>query len=211
MQHELQCPGRPRQGLAGDAAASIRLRLRQETADLHARAETARRLKRCLEADYSLAEYIELLGALHAFHLAVESRLMLEPFEPLRRFFHARRKSHIIGLDLQSFGVCAGKTPGDSLTGLLPALHDSSARLGAAYVLEGSALGGAVIAKALRRSLGAQLAGALLFHSAGHGLAGDWRDFLTVLSDHAEEPGRAIDAAKATFQAITAWLESDAF
>lgn len=199
------------EGRAETMDTPLSRRLRRETADLHARAEAAPRLRRCLSPDYTLAEYIELLGAFYVLHAETERLLLREPCLTLRDMFRSRRRSPLIARDLRGLGGRPRADQGSELTALLPLCETRSERLGAAYVLEGSALGGALIGKALRRSLGAGIADRLLFHAAADGLAGRWRDFLSVLDREAEDAEGAIAAARTTFRAVTIWLERPAY
>jgi heme oxygenase len=187
----------------------VSLKLRAGTAGPHAEAEKISRLQRALATDYTLAEYLELLDLLYAFHSGLERRLCEEPCPSLLKVFQARCRSRDIFADLAAFGAAPSDGLFDSVQETLPVLGSGDERFGAAYVLEGSSLGGALIAKALRGSLGPKIAERLCFHGgdARH-LASGWRSFLALLDEKAVDGDRAVAAACATFEAITVWLRA---
>jgi heme oxygenase len=87
------------------------------------------------------------------------------------------------------------------------ALQHLAQVFGSLYVIEGSALGGQVIAPKLARELGLQPGGgASYFHGFGSDTGGMWRDFRTVLAREVEATDNAVQqacqAARDTFQAL---------
>jgi heme oxygenase len=85
-------------------------------------------------------------------------------------------------------------------------------RLGALYVVEGSALGGLVLARGLDSLLGRDATdGRLFFTGRGRGARAGWSTFLQHLSRLDGDPAaeiEAIGAAQETFAVFAAWLET---
>jgi heme oxygenase (biliverdin-IX-beta and delta-forming) len=88
----------------------------------------------------------------------------------------------------------------------LASAPDLATALGALYVLEGSSLGGRVIARHLRRHLGDPLPGEHFFQFHADQAATDWKTFGGALQDLAAagriNPEAVITAACAVFQTI---------
>jgi heme oxygenase len=113
---------------------------------------------------------------------------------------------------LADIGVMeAGASVEPPLASDLPELSTSAARIGARWVLDGSAHGGRAMLPHLQRTLAVSPdRGASYFASAGIDLKAErqcLRDLLeqsiTTEEDHAE----ATDAAAATFSALERWLD----
>jgi heme oxygenase len=86
---------------------------------------------------------------------------------------------------------------------------DTAAGLGWLYVLEGATLGGAVIARHVRRA-GTVPAAALSFHTLyGRSLGARWREYHAAVAAWVGEDARRADAvvagALATFAALEDW------
>lgn len=91
-----------------------------------------------------------------------------------------------------------------------PPLASPEAAWGSLYVMEGSALGGQVITRALAASGLAPDAGAAYFHGWGAETGAMWREFRALLDrelDGAQRVERACAAARDTFDQLTALLE----
>ena len=80
---------------------------------------------------------------------------------------------------------------GTSIISSRPVLDDLAAVLGSLYVIEGSALGGRVIAPQLKRTLGlTQGAGASYFHGFGGETAAMWSNFRVLAALEIGESSR---------------------
>jgi heme oxygenase len=92
----------------------------------------------------------------------------------------------------------------------IPAYEGAERRLGALYVVEGSALGGRQLFRGLDRLLGAgSIEGRRFFAGHGAGTGAAWLDYLARLASVGSEPiGRAalINAAVETFEVFETWL-----
>lgn len=124
--------------------------LRDRTAELHRAVEAAVDLPGAVR---SRADYVSLLGRYYDLHAPLEQRLALpawaRQWEGLGIDVDRHRRAHLLEDDLHRLGVVpvARDVP-------LPPLLTFGEALGCLYVLEGSAIGGRVLAPALRAAAG---------------------------------------------------------
>ncbi len=126
-------------------------RLRAGTRDAHARIETVPALARLLAEDLTQAEYVAVLAHMHGFLAALEpavAAVLARPRPDAAALLDGGRLRALAD-DLDWFGAAS-----QPLLDTLPALAGPDAALGALYVIEGSGLGGRVIARHLADSLG---------------------------------------------------------
>jgi len=85
---------------------------------------------------------------------------------------------------------------------------DESVRAGICYVLEGSALGGQVIRRALNQNLGTRVANAINYFDCYHGKHGKvWRSTLSQIEQTPNlDATRMVGAAAEIFGSLHAWL-----
>lgn len=145
------------------------------------------------------ARYGDWLARLHSFYAVWEPAIAAALDAPA--FVDPRRKLPLLERDLDALGVAprpAGEAPAYPFTSPAEAL-------GAFYVLEGSTLGGMLIAEAVRR----QLAYDPMFHGGyGRETAAMWRQFRAEL-DRRVDPQRLDDcsaAADRTFATLRTML-----
>lgn len=162
------------------------------------------------------SSYSELLRALRGFYGPVEAALAgvagwgrLSP--PLE--VASRGRAGLIDRDLAALGADGPASRGGSSPG--PVLASLADGLGCLYVLEGSALGGRLIAREARRALGEDLPLAFFSSAGRHDLGADWRALQAALDGFGAGHGRAarravLESARATFAALEAWLEREA-
>jgi heme oxygenase len=187
--------------------------LKTETRVLHDRIEQNPRLARLLAADLTPGEYRDTLARLYGFHAPLEAVLGARPeWARIGFSFDARRKAPLLARDLAALGLPPAAVEGLPRCPDLPRLDHFADALGCLYVLEGSTLGGQVIAKHLRRSLGVDAAhGAAFYHSYGRDTGRMWKAFGDMLTACAA-PGdhtAIVGAADATFEKMDAWLAPD--
>ena len=186
---------------------SLSARLRDATREEHVAAETAFAL------DVRLAgreAYAGMLTDLRGFYVPAEAAVAavagwsrLTPSIEIR----SRSRAALLDRDLKDLGIAV---PCDGAQALPPALPSLAHGLGSLYVLEGSALGGRVVARRARAAMGDDLPVAFFSSAGRHDLGADWRALTAALD--AFGVGRVaarravVDAASATFTALTAWL-----
>ncbi|MEM6645468.1 MAG: biliverdin-producing heme oxygenase [Bacteroidota bacterium] len=147
-------------------------RLRSETRAAHDAAELEFDLGAVLK---SRDAYACILQRFHAFHTQVEPLLAAWDWSTLGLEFEARRKLPSLNADLASLSM-------DPLTSHHPMpsfkLSSHAEAVGALYVVEGSTLGGRVIAKQVRKALGfTEANGARYFSGYGTETGAYWKQF----------------------------------
>ncbi len=179
-------------------------RLKIETRPAHDRIEHAVGIESRL---VSLASYKALLARFYGFHAAWEP--LAEAAIADQAFFRARRKTHHLVCDLKALGM--GEDDIARLPVCLPLMpmSDPAAAYGAMYVVEGSTLGGTVIARLVERQLGlGRDTGCRYFGSYGSEVGSMWRSFgarLQALSTPAFDDA-VVASANRTFALMQDWL-----
>lgn len=183
------------------ALAELRLTTRVE----HDRIE---RLLRLTEA-MPLERYAAILGGFDAFLRVWEPRIHAALPERLQGWFRPRRRGGFASADVEWLRSEADIDLPDleaRAAAVLP-LGDLPLVFGSLYVIEGSALGGRVIAPHLKRTLGLdQGRGASYFHGFGGETGVMWNNFRTLAALEIGESPRgtvlACQSAKRTFTAL---------
>lgn len=180
-----------------DCGSSLHASVRAETAAVHARLHRHPGLAAVASQRIDLAGYRRLLLRLYGFYLPFEVSAGLEPV-----------RSGWLASDL---AVLAAPRRCDAIStrrAELPRLDSAAAKLGAMYVVEGSALGGRGLARNLHGLLGDDtLAGRRFFASDGADTGRVWRTFLDELGAVPAANRRiVIDSAVATFGSFETWM-----
>lgn len=186
-------------------AGSLALkRLKDETSDLHLRAE---QYVRILDGDATIVDYARYLRAMWGYHTPLEEMFVVTPaltalgFDP-----ELRRRAHLLAQDL-----IAIDDPGPwARCTVLPSAPSIPHMLGIAYVLEGSTLGGRYILAKLPPAL-APLRGRATAFLTGYGTdtGSRWRSFSAIVERLLDSPGAcdaAVAAARETFARMVDWL-----
>ena len=174
-------------------------RLRRETSELHREVEEMTDLPGSISTRDG---YVQLLGRLHGFHTAVEARLADPSWAmgwlDLGIALPTHRRAHLLSEDLKSLGALPKKAPVR-----LPGLDNIGQALGCLYVVEGSSLGGRVLAPAFRAALGDVPTG--FFDSDERMHPHPWRSVMAALRKFDVIAGSADDVvlgAQGTFLAF---------
>ena len=193
--------GRPDAPLPADDSA-ITL-LRRATRSRHEHIESVVDLRRLRDA----AHYGRVLQAFHAFHGPWELSVALALPPHLAAWARSRSRLAFVRHDLDALGLPPLRRPVP-----LVRLDSPAAALGSLYVIEGSALGGQVIARDLAREGMGPASGAAYFTGWGSRTGSMWRQFRELLEiEVGVLPGpraQACEAACQTFDALTALLQS---
>jgi heme oxygenase (biliverdin-IX-beta and delta-forming) len=193
------------------AIVDLPQRLKTETRPHHERTEAVVRL---MDAHLTPAEYQRHLEAFHGLYLPLEAALA-GPLSALGSplDWEARRKTSLLEEDLRALGHDTG-----SLARLPravpPPLPGLAEALGAAYVLEGSTLGGQLILRHLTRHFGpdARMGTFAFFRAYGDQVGPMWRTFSAVLARASEQAASStfddavVRGARDTFDTFTSWL-----
>jgi heme oxygenase len=184
-----------------NAFSELRLTTRAE----HDRIEHLLRLTEPM----SLERYAAILGGFDAFLRVWEPRIHAALPERLQGWFRSRRRGGFASADTEWLRSVADIHPppvGAQAAAALP-LGELPEVLGSLYVIEGSALGGRVIAPSLKRTLGLdQGRGASYFHGFGGETGVMWHNFRMLASLEIGESSHdivsACRSAKRTFAAL---------
>lgn len=178
--------------------------LRRRTSDLHARLEASLDL---LSRPVDRQRFVHVLGRFYGFHsvweYAVRRHAGLRSFQETRtRLPHLRRDLAGLGLDEDAIArlpPCAA--------GAEPAGCEAGA-VGSMYVMEGSTLGGQLIARALAGVDWLPEGGLSYFDPHGPATGRMWREFQDWAETRAPPARRdaAVAGARRTFEVLEAWL-----
>ena len=173
--------------------------LRSATQGPHERLHRHNGFSAVKDGTITLADYRALLTCLYGFYL---------PFERAAGLEHSR--TQWLERDLTWLGVAAPVVSRIRLCADIPRYASLERRLGALYVIEGSALGGRLLCRGLDPLLGAgSTEGRRFFAGRGAGTGAAWLGFLDQLASAGADPrGRAalVSAAVETFDVFETWL-----
>jgi len=179
-------------------------RLKIETRAAHDRIEGAIDLDRRIA---SREAYRDLLIRFHGFHKAWESAAA--GMAPDRGFFQNRCKTRLLARDLEALGLAPEEIERLPQCHPLMPLPAPEAVLGSMYVVEGSTLGGAIIAREVERRFGyTAQTGCAYFRSYGRDIAAMWKSFGAILLE-ASSPKTddvIVASAQKTFDVMHDWL-----
>ncbi|WP_157199569.1 GAF domain-containing protein [Methylomonas koyamae] len=181
---------------ASTGQGSLRTLLREATQAQHERLNRHALLAGLPQPGYTLANYRLLLQTFYRLYRGLEQRLAEFAAGPVAGFdYAARAKLPWLEADLRHFGIDPAGLESAAAPVSVPAISGLGDYVGVLYVIEGSTLGGQMIAKCLRQHLGLTPSGGARFYS-GYGEAGAsmWRGYLafaeSVAAD-AEQAGAA--------------------
>ena len=175
--------------------------LRQATREHHARIDRLMDLPRLQERP----RYGRVLQAFDAFLAPWEESVAHALPARWHGWLHDRSRRSFLREDLAVLKLRPLPAPP------VPPLASAAEAWGSLYVIEGSALGGQVIARALAHSGTGPDSGAAYFHGWGADTPGLWHEFRARLLEELPGPAQvaaACAAACATFDALAAHLES---
>ncbi|QRM29796.1 biliverdin-producing heme oxygenase [Microvirga sp. VF16] len=179
-------------------------RLKIETRAAHDRIEAAIDLDRRIS---SRDAYRDLLIRFYGFHEAWESEAL--EAAPDRTFFQSRCKAQLLARDIEALGLTSDEIIQLPQGRPLMPLRAPEAVLGSMYVVEGSTLGGAIIAREVERKLGLNAeTGCAYFRSYGRDIAAMWKSFGAVLLEASspETDDLIVASAQQTFDVMHDWL-----
>jgi heme oxygenase len=183
--------------------------LRAATRHEHDRIDAILRLTDPMDIE----RYVAVMRGFDAFLAAWEARIATSLPPRLGPWFEARRRGGLARADVEWLRVTTGlgrpstSAPPDAGAVTALPLGELAQVLGSLYVIEGSALGGRVIAPRLKSTLGLDAGrGASYFHGFGEATGAMWRDFRAVVSQEIgaspAASAQACEAARRTFAAL---------
>lgn len=181
-------------------------RLKLETRADHERLEAALDLT---SDRLDRGAYLRCLERLHGYFAPLEAGITaVGGWRERGVDLDARRRSSMLEADLSALGQAPAVVPRCREL-YLPT--EPAGAFGALYVLEGSSLGGRVIARRLRDTLGiGPESGARFFHGYGDRTGEMWRSFRAALTAYARASGdhqRIVVGAARTFAGLCRWFE----
>jgi heme oxygenase len=185
------------------------VRLKRETGALHRKLEHGLGL---LDAGLSLDRYRRVLESFFGYHAPIEPRIerLAAAAPPLGLELPARTR--LLVKDLLALGCSPSDVSALPRCEDLPPLARPAHLAGCLYVLEGSRLGGTVVARALERSLGIRGdRGAAFFRGDCQDPTRRWRRVLGWLDEVAgsgERADEAVASACETFRTLSRWTEA---
>jgi Heme oxygenase len=151
--------------------------------------------------------YAAHLARLYGFYLPLEDALRRHVAAREAGVGERRRKTPLLACDLAVLGVDTARLP---LCDALPPLEKEEEAMGCLYVVEGASLGGQIISRILRQRLDiGPRNGAAFYNGYGDETPAMWEAFRSYLEAYAHDEARqeaVIGAARATFEALGAWL-----
>ena len=181
--------------------------IRRATADRHTALEAVLQLT----PSFSYRRYLEALRGFELFLSIWEPRIDVALPSGLRHWFASRSRRGLLQRDLNRLDN-ERMTPDDVKRGCEQAVSEIelsgvASTFGSLYVLEGSALGGQVLARMARETLGLDADnGAAYFNGIDRHTAAGWTAFRGLLEDQVGiEPAarrQACEAARQTFDAL---------
>lgn len=189
----------------------MRQRLRAATSALHARVESHIDL---LEPSLTLRRYRATLRRLYGYYAPLEALLHAAAADAAPLGIALLRRAPVLGRDLVALGGSDAELQAVSRCAHLPRIGSRAQIAGCVYVLEGAALGGQVIARAVHRTLAIDVdAGAAFFAGGGPHATGErWRavvGWIETAATTGAEGDEMVRTACATFDTLARWLELD--
>jgi heme oxygenase (biliverdin-IX-beta and delta-forming) len=178
-------------------------RLRRETVPDHNSVEQSVPL---MDEGLTRDTYVSCLLKLHGIIAAWEEWAVANAPVWIQPFLAARRRAQLLRLDLTWFGA---EDPDDERP-TLPQMADAAGVLGAMYVMEGSTLGGQLIARHVERVLDlAPGQGDAYFRGHNERTGRLWKEFCDVLQTKVpdSETDAVISGAKAMFRVFGLWMQ----
>lgn len=184
-------------------------KLREATAENHTSLEETELLLNFRNKTITIETYTCILKKFYGFYLVVEKQL--NQFSEISTFlkdYPERRKTKTLSDDLTLLQSDIGSIPPATDT---PNLSCLSHAFGCLYVLEGSTLGGRIISKVLKETIGIDSTnGGKYFNGYGENTGTRWKFFceaLTSYSDRSKEDDLIICGANETFSKLRIWLQ----
>lgn len=178
-------------------------KLRQETEADHRNVEGAVPL---MHQGLNIADYVQCLQRIHGVVAAWEKRAAEVAPEWLQPALLARQRSPLLERDLKWFGVAEK----DDERPMLPEMNNLSSLFGTMYVMEGSTLGGQLIARHVEGALHlSEGQGNSYFRGHGSQTGPLWKEFCEMLKLRIpdEQTDAVVLSAKAMFRTFGTWMQ----
>ena len=179
-----------------ETSSTLRARFRQTTAELHARVEARLDL---LTPALTAERYRHILAVLYGYYEPLERRIAAAP----RIALPLRARVPLLAEDLGWLGLSPSAIATLPRCPYVPHLGGVAELAGCLYVIEGAALGGRVLGRALRQERGWTCR---FFHDGHPDVRRRWAAVVAWLDALACDADAAIAAACATFRTLEGWI-----
>jgi heme oxygenase len=187
--------------------------IKQATSMHHDQIEKNTLTKAIIQNTITQDQYTLLLSKFYGFHKACEPLLSADNVWQGYQFnIEQRRKTLLIAKDLKFLGFNEAQIAQLKTCSKIPQLKTAAQKIGFLYVIEGSTLGGQVLGRQLKQSLGFEAnQGASYFNSYGkENLRDMWMGFQNLMVDFTTQnlgkEEEIITSAQETFQKLDEWL-----
>ena len=180
-------------------------RLRRETEADHRAVEGALPL---MHPELDTVQYIRCLRNLYGLVAGWEGRAFEIAPEWIRPMLAERQRKRLLELDLAWFGA----SPKGDRHPALPPMNDLPSLLGTMYVMEGSTLGGQLIARHVEKTLHlTEGQGDAFFRGHGDRTGPMWQEFCGMLNMQVSDDrtDTVVMAAKAMFSTFGDWMREE--
>jgi heme oxygenase (biliverdin-IX-beta and delta-forming) len=196
-----------------ESELDIMTALKAATIEQHSAIE---RIMPFFKDDFSLEAYIRVLKAFLGFFEPVERELRSIATRDTFGFnIDRRQRAKLLRIDLLALGVTHADMVLIPRCDHLPRLENVDDGLGCLYVLEGSTLGGQLIARELHTRFGVEeKTGAGFFHGYGSQTGVKWREFCTGVRIYAaggKSRSAIVQSARSTFALLESWMRKADF
>jgi len=187
--------------------------LKAGTSEQHAAIE---RIMPFFKNDFSLEAYIRVLKAFLGFFEPVERELRSIATRDSFGFNIDRgQRTNLLRMDLLALGVTSADIELIPRCDHLPKLENVDDGIGCLYVLEGSTLGGQLIAREVQTRFGVEEeTGAAFFHGYGSQTGVKWREFCTSVRIYAaggRSQSAIVHSARSIFELLELWMRTANF
>lgn len=154
----------------------------------------------------TLKDYEGLLRIFYGYFSPLEALINKYITDDIVPSYSERRKSASILRDIET--VSPGAVNFD-ISKNLPQINDITQALGALYVMEGSTMGGTIIAQMLNKQANIQPQMLTFFNGYGEQNLSMWQSFIKALNEHAaNDEAKIVNAANETFSKMEEWCET---
>lgn len=187
--------------------------LRLHTRPYHEKIERNPLLSSLTAPELAQKKYVSILKRFYGFFRPMEESLIRECGQSdFQKVIERRCKTPLLQKDLAYFEGDSGGAYAIPVCTNLPRLDTRAKQLGFLYVSEGSTLGGQVITKALKSSIGISVnQGGAFFDGYGPQTRAMWEETCRIIVEGADALGskrsQIVSAAVETFDKLHKWFE----
>jgi heme oxygenase len=180
--------------------------LKSETKTAHTNLEG--RMIPSIKAIQTHEDYRRLLEMMYGFYQPLEDRIDAYINDDIMPGYNERRKAALLAQDMAVLNSSVPATP-ERLCADLPEISSYAQALGAMYVLEGSTLGGKIIAGMVQKRVGEVHNALHFFNGYGEKAMEMWLAFKEQMNKDmpGQEQERVVQAANDTFGSFKRWIE----